>query len=53
AQEGAAEAGLKLKLGERMGIVRDIVVADTDAEAQELAKNAGAFLWTKFFQPFG
>ncbi len=53
AQEGAAEAGIKLKLGERMGMTRDIVVADTDAEAEELARNAGAFLWTKFFQPFG
>ena len=32
---------------------REVVVADTDAEALELARNAGCFIWTTFFEPFG
>lgn len=41
------------KFGARMGITREIICADTDAEAKRLAMDAGAFLWCKFFQPFG
>ena len=36
-----------------MGITREIVCADTDEEARRIAQDAGAFLWCKFFQPFG
>jgi alkanesulfonate monooxygenase SsuD/methylene tetrahydromethanopterin reductase-like flavin-dependent oxidoreductase (luciferase family) len=28
-------------------------VADTDAEAEEIARHAGAFIWCNFFEPFG
>ncbi len=52
-QEGGAEAGRDLKYGEGIGIIREIVVADTDEEAQALARDGGCFIWQKFFQPFG
>ena len=45
--------GKSQRLGARMGITREIVCADTDAEAKALALDAGTFLWCKFFQPFG
>ncbi len=32
---------------------REIIVADTDAEAEEIAREAGAFIWNNFFVPFG
>jgi len=49
AQEAAAKAGK----GYRMGMTREIVVADTDEKAYEIARNAGAYVWYNFFQPFG
>ncbi len=52
-QEGAAEVGKDLKFGEGLGIIRDVIVADTDEEAYNLAKDAGVYIWQKFFQPFG
>ncbi|MGB5096718.1 MAG: LLM class flavin-dependent oxidoreductase [Porticoccaceae bacterium] len=45
--------GKSQRFGARMGITREIVCADTDAEAKALALDAGTFLWCKFFQPFG
>lgn len=53
AQKGAAAGGRNLKFGEGIGLIREVVVADTDHEAEEIARNAGAFLWTQFFEPFG
>jgi alkanesulfonate monooxygenase SsuD/methylene tetrahydromethanopterin reductase-like flavin-dependent oxidoreductase (luciferase family) len=52
-QDGAAQVGKKLDFGQGIGIIREIVVADTDAEAIEIARNSGCFIWTTFFEPFG
>ena len=52
-QEGAAEAGKNLEFGQGVGIVREVIVADTDEEAMALGKESGCFIWTKFFEPFG
>ncbi len=52
-QDAAAAVGKTYRFGEGMGILREVVVADTDAEAMELARNAGSFIWTTFFEPFG
>lgn len=53
AQEGGASAGRDLKFGQGIGLIREVVCADTDAEAIELARNAGSFIWNTFFEPFG
>jgi len=39
--------------GTGMGILRDIVVAETDAEAQELWQNSARFAAEVWFRPFG
>jgi len=52
-QQAAAAAGRDLKFGERMAMSREIVVADTDAEAEAIAREAGSFIWNNFFVPFG
>src|SRR5690606_24158994 len=52
-QKAAAEAGRDLKYGEGMAMSREIVVADTDAEAEAIAREAGSFVWNNFFVPFG
>ncbi|MGR9089515.1 MAG: LLM class flavin-dependent oxidoreductase [Gammaproteobacteria bacterium] len=52
-QEAAAAAGRNLKWGEGMALTREIIVADTDEEAERLAREAGAFIWCNFFVPFG
>jgi len=52
-QEAAALAGRDLKFGERMAMSREVIVADTDAEAEEIARGAGEFVWNNFFVPFG
>ncbi|MBI4693185.1 MAG: LLM class flavin-dependent oxidoreductase [Gammaproteobacteria bacterium] len=52
-QEAAAAAGRNLKFGEGMAMSREIVVADTDAEAEAIAREAGSFIWNNFFVPFG
>lgn len=52
AQRGYAKAGRNYRLGERMGVAREIVVADTEAEAWELGRKA-SWEWTKFFSLFG
>lgn len=52
-QEGAAEAGIDLKYGQGIGLIREIIVADTDEEALALGRESGCFIWQKFFQPFG
>ena len=52
-QEAAARAGRDLKYGEGMALTREIIVADTDEEAEALARDAGAFIWCNFFVPFG
>jgi len=52
-QDGAAQAGKKFSFGQGIGITREMVVADTDEEAIAIAREAGCFIWTKFFEPFG
>jgi len=53
AQNGAAQVGKKLSFGQGIGIAREMIVADTDAEAEAIGRDAGCFIWTKFFEPFG
>ena len=52
-QEAAIEAGLDYKFGQGMAMSREVIVADTDEEAETLARDAGAFIWCNFFAPFG
>ncbi len=52
-QDGAAQVGKKYSFGQGIGITREMVVADTDEEAIAIAREAGCFIWTKFFEPFG
>ncbi|MDE2850179.1 MAG: LLM class flavin-dependent oxidoreductase [Acidobacteriota bacterium] len=40
-------------LGEGIGVLRDVVIADTDSEAQRLWKASGAFCGSAWFEPFG
>jgi alkanesulfonate monooxygenase SsuD/methylene tetrahydromethanopterin reductase-like flavin-dependent oxidoreductase (luciferase family) len=43
----------KRPLGDGLGVLRDVVVADTDAEAQALWRDSGAFVGAAWFAPFG
>ena len=40
-------------LGEGIGVLRDVVIAESDAEAQRLWKASGAFCGSAWFEPFG
>jgi alkanesulfonate monooxygenase SsuD/methylene tetrahydromethanopterin reductase-like flavin-dependent oxidoreductase (luciferase family) len=40
-------------VGEGMGILRDVVIADTDEEAKELWRQSGYFCGHEWFEPFG
>ncbi len=51
--EAANEAGFNYKFGQGMAMSREVIVADTDAEAEAIARDAGAFIWNNFFVPFG
>ncbi|MGI8925820.1 MAG: LLM class flavin-dependent oxidoreductase [Tepidiformaceae bacterium] len=51
-EEGRA-AGREIEPGEGMGVLRDVVVADTDEEAWELWRESGAFVGAAWFAPFG
>ncbi len=53
AQEAANKAGKNLKFGDKIGRVREVIVADTDAEAEGIARNVGSIVWCNFFAPFG
>ena len=52
-REEAAAHGRDLRPGEGMAVLRDVFVAETDAEARELWANAGAFVGGAWFAPFG
>jgi alkanesulfonate monooxygenase SsuD/methylene tetrahydromethanopterin reductase-like flavin-dependent oxidoreductase (luciferase family) len=39
--------------GEGMGVLRDVVIADSDEEAQALWRDSGAFVGAAWFAPFG
>ena len=47
----ASESGRPL--GEGICVLRDIVIADSDAEAERLWKASGAFCGSAWFEPFG
>lgn len=52
----AEEAGLcgrELAAGEGLGLLRDVVIADSEAEALELWANGPAFCGAAWFAPFG
>jgi alkanesulfonate monooxygenase SsuD/methylene tetrahydromethanopterin reductase-like flavin-dependent oxidoreductase (luciferase family) len=50
--EEAAQAGRSLAPGEGLGVLRDVIVAETDEEAMALWHNAGAFCGAAWFAPF-
>jgi alkanesulfonate monooxygenase SsuD/methylene tetrahydromethanopterin reductase-like flavin-dependent oxidoreductase (luciferase family) len=52
-REEATAAGRKVEPGEGMGLLRDVVVADTDEEAWAMWREAGAFVGAAWFAPFG
>ncbi len=43
----------KRPLGEGIGVLRDVVIADSDAEAQKLWRDSSAFTGAAWFEPFG
>ena len=51
--EEAESVGRKVAPGEGLGVLRDVVVADTDEEALELWSQSGAFCGAAWFAPFG
>lgn len=51
-REEAAAAGRELAPGEGLGVLRDVIVADTDEEAYALWRNSGAFVGAAWFEPF-
>jgi alkanesulfonate monooxygenase SsuD/methylene tetrahydromethanopterin reductase-like flavin-dependent oxidoreductase (luciferase family) len=51
-REEAAAAGRELEPGEGLGVLRDVVVADTDEEAMALWRHGGAFCGAAWFAPF-
>jgi alkanesulfonate monooxygenase SsuD/methylene tetrahydromethanopterin reductase-like flavin-dependent oxidoreductase (luciferase family) len=52
-REEAAACGRALEPGEGLGVLRDVVVADTDAEAVEMWSRGAAFCGAAWFAPFG
>jgi alkanesulfonate monooxygenase SsuD/methylene tetrahydromethanopterin reductase-like flavin-dependent oxidoreductase (luciferase family) len=40
-------------LGEGIGVLRDVVIADSDEEAQAIWRDSGAFCGAAWFEPFG
>lgn len=51
-REEAASVGRALSPGEGLGVLRDVIVADTDAEALELWGHGAAFCGAAWFAPF-
>ena len=52
-REEAAARGRTLAPGEGLGVLRDVVVCDTDEEAMELWSHGPAFCGAAWFAPFG
>ncbi len=40
-------------LGQGIGVLRDVVVADSDEQAQQIWRDSGAFCGAAWFEPFG
>lgn len=51
--EEATAAGRNVQPGEGMGVLRDVIVADTDEEAWALWRQSGSFVGAAWFAPFG
>jgi alkanesulfonate monooxygenase SsuD/methylene tetrahydromethanopterin reductase-like flavin-dependent oxidoreductase (luciferase family) len=51
--EEARAAGRGVQPGEGMGVLRDVIVADTDEEAWALWRESAAFVGAAWFAPFG
>ena len=51
-REEAAAAGRTLEPGEGLGVLRDVIVADTDEEAKALWRQGAAFCGAAWFAPF-
>lgn len=51
--EEARAAGRDVEPGEGMGVLRDVLVADTDEEAWALWRESSAFVGASWFAPFG
>jgi alkanesulfonate monooxygenase SsuD/methylene tetrahydromethanopterin reductase-like flavin-dependent oxidoreductase (luciferase family) len=43
----------RIRRGDGMGILRDVIIADTDAEAIDLWRDSGMFAGHAWFEPFG
>jgi alkanesulfonate monooxygenase SsuD/methylene tetrahydromethanopterin reductase-like flavin-dependent oxidoreductase (luciferase family) len=41
------------RIGDGMGVLRDIVIADSDAEAKDIWRRSGYFCGHEWFEPFG
>lgn len=52
-REEAAAHGRDLKPGEGLGVLRDVIIADSDEEAMEFWRNGAAFCGATWFAPFG
>ena len=52
-QDEATKVGRKLAQGEGLGVLRDVIVADTDEEALEIWAHGPAFCGAAWFAPFG
>ncbi|MGB2693696.1 MAG: LLM class flavin-dependent oxidoreductase, partial [Dehalococcoidia bacterium] len=52
-QDEANNVGRKLEPGEGLGVLRDVIVADTDEEALELWHHSGQYCGAAWFAPFG
>jgi len=52
-RDEAEKSGRSLAPGEGLGVLRDVVVADSEEEALELWSSAGAFCGAAWFRPFG
>jgi alkanesulfonate monooxygenase SsuD/methylene tetrahydromethanopterin reductase-like flavin-dependent oxidoreductase (luciferase family) len=52
-REEAERTGRTLQPGEGLGVLRDVLVCDTDGEAMELWRQGPAFCGAAWFAPFG
>jgi alkanesulfonate monooxygenase SsuD/methylene tetrahydromethanopterin reductase-like flavin-dependent oxidoreductase (luciferase family) len=51
-QQEGAQAGRSLQPGEGLGVLRDVIVADTDEQAMALWRHGAAFCGAAWFAPF-
>ncbi|PZC49562.1 MAG: Flavin-dependent oxidoreductase, luciferase family [Chloroflexi bacterium] len=51
-REEALACGRDLQPGQGLGVLRDVIVADTDEEAYALWRDSGAFVGAAWFEPF-